>query len=64
MIDTAQKNITALSSQVVELQNILANKQTRGAFGQARMEAIIQDGLPTGAMDSRRRSRTATGPTA
>jgi DNA recombination protein RmuC len=41
VIDNAQKNITALSSQVVELQHILANKQTRGAFGQARMEAII-----------------------
>ncbi|HMN87655.1 MAG TPA: DNA recombination protein RmuC [Bauldia sp.] len=49
VIDTAQKNITALSSQVVELQHILANKQTRGAFGQARMEAIVQDGLPAGA---------------
>ena len=48
VIDTAQKNITALSSQVVELQKILANKQTRGAFGQARMEAIVQDGLPAG----------------
>jgi DNA recombination protein RmuC len=30
------------------LQQILANKQTRGAFGQARMEAIVQDGLPGG----------------
>jgi DNA recombination protein RmuC len=49
VIDTAQQNITALSSQVVELQQILANKQTRGAFGQARMEAIVQDGLPAGA---------------
>jgi len=48
VIDTAQKNLTELSSQVVGLQAILANKQTRGAFGQARMEAIIQDGLPRG----------------
>jgi DNA recombination protein RmuC len=46
VIDTAQKNITALSTQVVALQQVLANKQTRGAFGQARMEAIVQDGLP------------------
>jgi len=46
VIDRAQSNITELSSQMVELQNVLANKQTRGAFGQARMEAIIQDGLP------------------
>ncbi len=46
VIDKAQQNITSLSSQVVELQHILANKQTRGAFGQGRMEAIIRDGLP------------------
>ena len=46
VIDKAQQNITTLSGQVVELQQILANKQTRGAFGQARMEAIVRDGLP------------------
>jgi DNA recombination protein RmuC len=45
VIDTAQKNITALSSQVVSLQEILSDKQTRGAFGQERMEAIIEDQL-------------------
>ncbi len=49
VIDTAQTNITNLSSQVVELQHILNNKQTRGAFGEARMQAIVQDGLPMGA---------------
>ncbi len=48
VIDTAQKNLTELSSQVVGLQAILSNKQTRGAFGQGRMEAIVQDGLPRG----------------
>ncbi len=46
VIDHAQNNITQLTGQVVELQNILSNKQTRGAFGEARMQAIIQDGLP------------------
>src|SRR6478736_5908186 len=46
VIDSAQKNITDLASQVTSLQNVLANKQTRGAFGQSRMEMIIQDGLP------------------
>ena len=51
VIDTAQTNITALTGQVVELQNILANKQTRGAFGEARMQAIVQDGLPMGAYE-------------
>ena len=30
---------------------MLANKQARGAFGQARMEAIVQDGLPKGAFE-------------
>lgn len=51
VIDTAQSNIQALASQVVELQSILSNKQTRGAFGQSRMEAIIADGLPKGAYE-------------
>lgn len=46
LIDEAQKNITSLSSQVVGLRDILANKQARGAFGQGRMEAIIADNLP------------------
>ncbi len=51
VIDRAQRTITDLSGQVVELQSILANKQTRGAFGQGRMEAIIQDQLPPSAYD-------------
>ncbi len=46
VIDSAQKNISELSSRVVSLQDVLANKQARGAFGQMRMESIIQDGLP------------------
>jgi DNA recombination protein RmuC len=49
VIDSAQKNLTDLSNNMVSLQEILANKQARGAFGQMRMEAIIQDGLPKGA---------------
>jgi len=49
VIDTAQKNLTDLSSNMVTLQEILANKQARGAFGQGRMEAIVKDGLPIGA---------------
>ena len=48
VIDNAQANITELSTQMVGLQNILSNKQSRGAFGQARMEAIVTDGLPRG----------------
>lgn len=45
VIDRAQSNISQLSQNVVSLQSILANKQTRGAFGQGRMETIIGDGL-------------------
>jgi len=51
VIDAAQKNITALASQVTSLQSVLSNKQQRGAFGQGRMEMIIEDGLPKGAYE-------------
>ena len=47
VIDEAQKNLTDLSGQVVSLQQILANKQARGAWGQGQMETIIRDALPT-----------------
>ena len=49
VIDAAQSNIQTLAKDVVGLQAILSNKQTRGAFGQARMETIVADGLPIGA---------------
>ena len=49
VIDAAQKNITALSGEMLSLKDILSNKQARGAYGQARMEAIIRDGLHAGA---------------
>lgn len=45
-IDEAQKNIASLGTQVVSLQEILSDKQSRGAFGQERMEAIVADQLP------------------
>jgi DNA recombination protein RmuC len=48
VIDRAQKNITDLASQVTSLQGVLASKQQRGAFGQGRMEIIVQDALPKG----------------
>ncbi|MGA7804693.1 DNA recombination protein RmuC [Bradyrhizobium sp.] len=51
IIDNAHKNLTELTSQVTTLRDVLANKQSRGAFGQARMEAIVQDGLPRGAYE-------------
>ncbi len=46
VIDSAQKNIAALATQVTSLQSVLSNKQERGAFGQGRMELIVRDGLP------------------
>ncbi|MGF9693540.1 DNA recombination protein RmuC [Rhizobium sp. 0TCS1.26] len=49
VIDAAQSNIQTLAKDVVGLQAILSNKQTRGAFGQGRMETIVADGLPMGA---------------
>ncbi|OHV73208.1 DNA recombination protein RmuC [Ensifer sp. LCM 4579] len=49
VIDSAQNNIQALAKDMAGLQSILSNKQTRGAFGQSRMEAIVADGLPIGA---------------
>ena len=51
IIDNAHKNLTDLTSQVTTLRDVLANKQSRGAFGQGRMEAIVQDGLPKGAYE-------------
>ncbi len=48
VLDSAQKNISDLTGQVTALSGILANKQSRGAFGQGRMEAIIGDNLPPG----------------
>jgi DNA recombination protein RmuC len=49
VIDSAQKNITELSSQLVGLQDILSNKQARGAFGQVRLEDLVSDALPPNA---------------
>jgi DNA recombination protein RmuC len=51
VIDSAQNNIQSLAGQVVQLQQILSDKQTRGAFGQSRMETIVADGLPHGSYE-------------
>jgi DNA recombination protein RmuC len=48
LIDDARQSLAALSTEVGSLQGVLANKQARGAFGQARMETIIRDALPAG----------------
>lgn len=49
VIDEAQKNITQLSTQVVGLQDILANKQARGAFGEVQLQDIVTAILPPSA---------------
>ena len=53
VIDAAQTKISGLTQEVVSLKDILSNKQSRGAFGQGRMEAIIRDGLPLTTDDAR-----------
>lgn len=49
VIDEAQKNITELSTQVVGLQDILANRQARGAFGEVQLNDIVTNALPPSA---------------
>lgn len=46
VIDAAQKNISELSGKVVGLQDILSNKQARGAFGEIQLESLVRDALP------------------
>ena len=45
-IDKAQDNITKLSGDVLSLQDILSNKQTRGAFGEIQLKDIVGKALP------------------
>ncbi|WP_136634339.1 DNA recombination protein RmuC [Pseudooceanicola onchidii] len=45
-IDKAQENITKLSGDVLSLQDILSNKQTRGAFGEIQLNDIVSKALP------------------
>jgi DNA recombination protein RmuC len=46
VIDQAQANLAKLSGEMVSLQQLLSNKQARGAFGEAQLEAIVRDLLP------------------
>jgi DNA recombination protein RmuC len=48
VIDKAQDNITKLSGDVLSLQDILSNKQTRGAFGEIQLNDIVSKALPAG----------------
>lgn len=49
VIDVAQRNITDLSQQMVGLQDILSNKQARGAFGEVQLEMLVTNTLPPSA---------------
>jgi DNA recombination protein RmuC len=46
-IDKAQHNIEKLSGDVLSLQDILSNKQTRGAFGEIQLTDIVSKALPS-----------------
>lgn len=46
-IDRAQANIEKLSGNVLSLQDILSNKQTRGAFGEIQLHDIVLKALPS-----------------
>lgn len=46
-IDKAQTNIEKLSGDVLSLQDILSNKQTRGAFGEIQLQDIVSKALPS-----------------
>src|SRR5579863_6972741 len=48
VIDAAQSRLSGMAEEMVSLKDILANKQSRGAFGQGRMETIVRDSLPPG----------------
>ncbi|MGV6811266.1 MAG: DNA recombination protein RmuC [Brevirhabdus sp.] len=48
-IDKAQSNIEKLSGDVLSLQDILSNKQTRGAFGEIQLNDIVSKALPADA---------------
>jgi DNA recombination protein RmuC len=50
-IDKAQENITKLSGDVLSLQDILSNKQTRGAFGEIQLTDIVGKALPSDSYD-------------
>ncbi|MEW6981870.1 DNA recombination protein RmuC [Colwelliaceae bacterium 6471] len=46
LIDDAQKKITELSTNVVSLQEVLADKRSRGAFGEVQLNSLIRNVLP------------------
>ncbi len=51
VVDEAQRNITALSTQMVGLQDILSNRQARGAFGEMQLRDLVEAVLPPDAYE-------------
>ncbi|NQU56847.1 MAG: DNA recombination protein RmuC, partial [Rhodospirillales bacterium] len=49
VINAAQQKITTLSEQVVGLQDILSNKQARGAFGEIQLNDLVTSMMPPSA---------------
>ncbi|MCB1906332.1 MAG: DNA recombination protein RmuC [Rhodocyclaceae bacterium] len=45
-IDEAQKKIDGLTTNVVGLQELLGDRQARGAFGEVQLEALVRNALP------------------
>jgi DNA recombination protein RmuC len=45
----AQQKISSLSEQVVSLQEVLSNKQSRGAFGEIQLNDLVKSILPPSA---------------
>jgi DNA recombination protein RmuC len=50
-IDEAQKKIETLTGSVVSLQELLGNKQSRGAFGEVQLEALVRNVMPPAAYE-------------
>lgn len=46
IIDDAQRKITDLSKNVINLQDILRDKRSRGAFGEIQLKALVSNLLP------------------
>ena len=46
IIDQAQQKITELSTNVVDLQSILSDKKSRGAFGEVQLSGLIKNMMP------------------
>jgi DNA recombination protein RmuC len=49
LIDEAQKRLAELSGNVLSLQELLADKRSRGAFGEVQLNALVANVLPPSA---------------